>query len=382
MPASLHIMTSTSWGGLELYVTTLISTMARSGEHVAAYVSEGSKAEEALRANGVTVYTTKGAGHFSLPDVAAIRRIVRKDKFQIVHSHTRVDVWLGSLALMFDRKRRHINSVYMVVVPKKDPLHRLVYSRVDAIISSSRLTNLKIATHYPVKPERIHLIRYGRDISFYYRDAAVRQELRQRLCIGDDEVIFGMIGRIDEQKGIREFASSFTALTDAEKARTRYVIIGEPTILRTEGDKLIFEPKALEVSNWLKTFAAQKENEGRIILLDFQKDVLPYYTMIDVLVLASYAEMYSLSVIDAMCMCLPVIGTDSEGTPEQVQDGRTGFLVEPKSAKAIGCAVSKYLENPKLLSEHGEAAAEWAHREHAFEKTLDNIQTLYTSLLD
>jgi hypothetical protein len=75
MPASLHIMTSTSWGGLELYVTTLISTMARSGEHVAAYVSEGSKAEEALRANGVTVYTTKGAGHFSLPEKISDRAL-------------------------------------------------------------------------------------------------------------------------------------------------------------------------------------------------------------------------------------------------------------------------------------------------------------------
>ena len=81
MPGSLHIMTSTSWGGLELYVTTLITSMARSGKRVAAYVTEGSKAEAALRGNGITVHTTKGGGHFSLPDVAAIRRIVRKNKF-------------------------------------------------------------------------------------------------------------------------------------------------------------------------------------------------------------------------------------------------------------------------------------------------------------
>ncbi len=374
-------MTSTSCGGLELYVSTLIKEMASAGMPVSALVSKESRFAEGLIEAGVDVHFAHSEKKLDLRDIRMIRKIVRERNCSVVHSHTRNDVWRASLALIGDHERKHVHSVYMVVAPKRDILHRFIYGRVDAILSSSTYSNARIRECFPVPAGSVHLVRYGRHLGQYKRDEAVRSSMRQRFGVPDNALVFGMIGRTDVQKGVREFAESMSFLNTETRKRTHYFIIGEPTVTRVDADgNSVFEPQAIELQEWLREFAESGSIAGHLHVLPFQKDILPYYGMLDCLVLASYAEMYSLSVIDAMSMGLPVIGTDAEGTPEQVRDGVTGYLVPPRSASAIGIAIEKYAAAPELLKKHGSAGAAWVRSEHDFERTLASIERIYDSL--
>ncbi len=375
-------MTSTSCGGLELYVTTLIKEMASKGLPVSALVSRGSKFSEGLKEAGVDVHIAHSENKLDVRDIRMIRRLVRKNKIDLIHSHTRNDVWRASLALTGDRHRRHVHSLYMVVAPKHALLHRMIYGRVDAVVSSSTHTNRRIAECFPVEEEKIHLVRYGRHLAHYTRDASLSHSLRRSYGVPEDALVFGMIGRTDVQKGVREFAESYALLSPKTKRRAHYFIIGEPTVTRLDanGDP-VFEEQAASLQQWLAEFAHSADVAGHIHILPFQKDILPFYGMLDCLVLASYAEMYSLSVIDAMSMGLPVIGTDSEGTPEQVRDEVTGFLVSPRSAQAITRAVEKYATQPALLVKHGRAGKRWVLAEHDFSRTLTRLDRIYQSVI-
>jgi len=53
-----------------------------------------------------------------------------------------------------------------------------------------------------------------------------------------------------------------------------------------------------------------------------------------------------ISIIEALAYGLPVISTPHKGIPEQVIDGRNGFLVEPRSSEAIADALLRLLEDP------------------------------------
>jgi glycosyltransferase involved in cell wall biosynthesis len=100
----------------------------------------------------------------------------------------------------------------------------------------------------------------------------------------------------------------------------------------------------------------------------------------DVFILATYKETYSLAVLDAMGAGLPVIGTNSGGTPEQVTPER-GLLIEPKSAQSIADSIQYYVENISLVQQHGNAAKLWVTQEHNWPRTLEQLNKLYCNLI-
>lgn len=126
-------------------------------------------------------------------------------------------------------------------------------------------------------------------------------------------------------------------------------------------------------------FVQQEEVRGRIELIPFQKNVVPYLEAADAFALLTYKETYSLSILDAMNHGLPVMGTNAGGTPEQVKDGERGLLVGPKDAQAVAKAISFYAENPAQRAQHGQTAKIWVQSEHNWKQTISKLMEIYTT---
>jgi glycosyltransferase involved in cell wall biosynthesis len=58
-------------------------------------------------------------------------------------------------------------------------------------------------------------------------------------------------------------------------------------------------------------------------------------------------------VMEAMALGIPVIGTKIGGTVEQIEDGKTGFLVPPADPQAIAAAVAKLASAPERRRQMG-----------------------------
>jgi glycosyltransferase involved in cell wall biosynthesis len=59
--------------------------------------------------------------------------------------------------------------------------------------------------------------------------------------------------------------------------------------------------------------------------------------------------------LEAMACRKPVVGTCFGGTPEILEDGKTGFLVNPLNIEIMAGEISKLISNKKLASQFGEA---------------------------
>jgi glycosyltransferase involved in cell wall biosynthesis len=73
-------------------------------------------------------------------------------------------------------------------------------------------------------------------------------------------------------------------------------------------------------------------------------------------VLPSRHEPLGVALMEAMAMGAPVLATRAGGVPELIEDGRTGFLVEPDDAAALARRIREILDRPeqaRLAAEAG-----------------------------
>jgi glycosyltransferase involved in cell wall biosynthesis len=91
----------------------------------------------------------------------------------------------------------------------------------------------------------------------------------------------------------------------------------------------------------LESLARELGIENRVVFLGEVSDVRLVLAASDCKVLASEAETFSMAMLEAMAMELPVIATRVGGSAEAITEGRTGFLITPGSATEL---VSKLAE--------------------------------------
>jgi trehalose synthase len=76
----------------------------------------------------------------------------------------------------------------------------------------------------------------------------------------------------------------------------------------------------------------------------------------DVVVQKSLAEGFGLTVSEAMWKGRPVVASDVGGIRDQIEDGRTGFLVEATDLVAFADRVNRLLADPHDAERIGAAA--------------------------
>lgn len=308
---------------------------------------------------------------FSLSEVLRLSSFMKKNNLSTLYSHSRNDVFTGSLIKWLSGVR-HIHGIYMGTGPKKDIIHRFVYGRVDVLITSSEFSKRECENYLPVPPGAVKLIRYGRNLSVYIRSDETRQKIRKEMNTPDEKLVIAAMSRIDRGKGVDIFANSIQYLTPEEKERVEFWMMGEPTVKNIdENGNAEYEEQA-EIL-YSKLIKLSKEHSDLFKLIPFQKDYTSYLNGMDVFVLPTHNEMYSLSVIDAMLMGLPVIGTDAGGTTEQIGNNERGMLVTPGSSQSIAEAIRHLLNNPSEVKIKGENARNWALSQHDFTKTVAEV---------
>jgi len=94
----------------------------------------------------------------------------------------------------------------------------------------------------------------------------------------------------------------------------------------------------------------------RVRCLGHVDDMRSLYSSSDIVVLPSWREGLSRSLIEAAAMERPIITTDVPGCRDVVDHGLSGLLVPVRDARSIQLAIRLLLENPSLARSLGKAA--------------------------
>jgi len=101
----------------------------------------------------------------------------------------------------------------------------------------------------------------------------------------------------------------------------------------------------------------------------------------DIFVLPSLAEGISNTILEAMASSLPVVATDVGGNAELVEHGRTGFLVQQGDPAVLAAAIRRYIDDPALRREHGDAARRRCEALFSIDSMVNNYLEFYDNLL-
>ena len=106
------------------------------------------------------------------------------------------------------------------------------------------------------------------------------------------------------------------------------------------------------------------------------------YLKTDIVVLPSWREGLSKSLIEAASMCLPIITSDVPGCKEIIENNKSGILIPSKNKFLLKESIKKLIQNPKLGIQYGLKARERV--KDKFELSLINnaILEIYNQLLN
>ena len=158
---------------------------------------------------------------------------------------------------------------------------------------------------------------------------------RNDLSIPKSAFVFGSVGRLSTEKGHRFMVSAFHELcTEAPVGAQLYLII--------VGDGKEEQP--------LKQQATQLGIREQIHFAGFQGSCTEWMQMMDCLVQPSLTEGTPNTVLEALCLKLPVIASAVGGVPDLIVDGRNGLLVAPANVAQMTAAMKTMWLSPDLRS--------------------------------
>lgn len=103
-----------------------------------------------------------------------------------------------------------------------------------------------------------------------------------------------------------------------------------------------------------------------------------YFKQAETFVLPSFNEAFPLVNIEAMEYKLPIVSTNVGGIPDEVKDGDSGFVVEPKDTNALADAICKLIGDAQLRRKMGDKAyalfREYFTQEHFEESFVDALK--------
>ena len=183
----------------------------------------------------------------------------------------------------------------------------------------------------------------------------------QEYPVDDGKIRFLYIGRLLKDKGAEELFESAKAIK-AKYPKTEFQIVGN-----VEGD----------YQKQLDDLVA----DGTIRFLGSQSDVRPFIGAVECTIMPSYHEGMSNVNLESAANGRPVITTNVPGCKETVDDGKTGFLVEAKSAKslinAIDCFINLPYSQKVLMGQEGRKKVEREfNRQIVVDAYLDELKAI------
>lgn len=365
----LHVLDSLGIGGMERVVIDVANGLdAAIFEQTVCCVSRRGEAARFLREDVECIDLGKGANPDRLMPLK-IARLIREKQPAIIHTQS----WSGvdtAIARLMRRGARLIHSEHGRNLPyiyfeplKRKIARRCLYHLADAVFAISQEVRRYYCRETGFPFERMRVIPNGIDVRRI--DGADRRGVREELGIAAHDFVIGTVARIDGTKDTMTLARAFAKLYRSQRdPQLKLLVVGD-------GDKKV------EIEKYL----IEQDLKHAVVLTGVRHDVPRLLGAMNLFALPSLSEGMPITVLEAMCASLPVLATNVGALPELVEEGVTGFLIEPRDDEMLAARIADFYADRDLAHRFGVAGRHKVEREYRLDQMLQHYANLYLSVL-
>ncbi len=301
-----------------------------------------------------------------IPEIKALRSLIHNNKYDIIHINGSADHRHIMFACMGIKNRpklvftKHNDHSVSSLGNRLRALWGTDYS----IAVSDYVKSLMLDSPYRRKP--LTTIRHGIDTSYFSPVEQQEKNNLRRLLFGEyhnDLIIFGSSGGTDYDKGWLDLVAALSMLPSETKRKFRVLVAGS----------MPNKEKMAHVNNL--------NMQDYVVFPGLVDDVRPLLAACDIGFVLSYREALSYACREVMALGLPTLISNVGGLPENVSDGKDGWIVPARSPYAIVPLLKKIANEPELILSMGNSAREKAVTDFAIRPFVDNTFAVYESVM-
>lgn len=363
----LHLTTHLDIGGISSYISTAGTAMMKKGYEISV-LSSGGNLESEFQQRHFKLFTLPIRAKSELSPklwlaLQKIIRLVKKEKFDLIHAHTRVTQMLAAFVSRFTGVP-YVTTAHGFYKPRLG--RRLFGCWGKRVITISPLVAEELEKSHRVPKEKIRIIYNAVDVPETQR--RIREQdadvLRKDLGIRPDTFVIGSISRLVRDKGHEYLVEAVGKL--AKKQNNLFLlIVGDGR----EKDRL-------------KKLIRRSGLGERARLMHPVPDVSGVLSVLDVFVHpATYREGFGLAMLEAMVAKVPVVATNIWAINSIIRHRVNGFLVEPKNSDQIANTLGFILENPEAAGSIARNGCEMASQLYSVDRLVSELETVYREVL-
>lgn len=345
--------------------------------------SEGSSLDDVSRNEGIrTIPVNMTRTITPLKDLKALYqlyRVLKREKPQIVHTHTPKAGTLGMIAAKLAGVPHRLHTIAGLPLLEAtgfkrkllNAVEKLTYSCATLVLPNSFAMQDIVINEKFCKKEKLKVIGNGSsngiDTEHYDKTQVLTEKIdsiKKELNIDISDTVFLFIGRVVKDKGINELVNAFDNVNKVHP-NTKLLIVGA-----RENNLDPIEETTLSII---------KSNDN-ILETGNVMDIRPFVAVSDIFTFPSYREGFPNVVLQASCMEMPCIVSNINGCNEIITNNLNGLIIPPKNSIKLEEAMLYLMNDPKIAEELASNARPNIIEKYKREIVWNELLKLYNNL--
>ncbi|MBK7995649.1 MAG: glycosyltransferase family 4 protein [Blastocatellia bacterium] len=367
----LQISSAQEFGGAERHVVDLSIELASRGHEIHLAVRPFSPLPSQVKDFGINCHTLALRGAIDLISAYKLANLIQKLKIDVVHTHYARDYPLTAIAVHLSQKLgvkpKFFLTRHHYLPVKANWAYSHLLSNVDTVIAVStsvrdtwaKFFNLKFYTSNNSYPKLAVIPNWINREKFIISDT--QEESRQKLGISSNLPVVGIVNQLTQAKGQHLLLEAVTKL----KAPCFVVFAGNE------------HNKEKPYTKYLEDLAKKFNLTEQVKFLGHVKDLASLYNALDIVVIPSENEAFSIVCLESMICHRPVIVANVGGLAELVKDSKTGLVFPVGSSDLLAEKLNLLINDKNLAKTLAQNAYSFVEEKFLMKKVISQIEQLY-----
>ncbi|HWN99745.1 MAG TPA: glycosyltransferase family 4 protein [Blastocatellia bacterium] len=362
----LQVCSADGIGGGEVHVADLVRALASRGHAIHLAVRPESPLREPLAGLIASWHEMPLRNSLDVQSARAMSALIKRHDIDIVHAHVGRDYLVAALACRQAPTARLVLTRHHYLPLNRSAIYRWMLKDVAAVIAVSDSVRASVLERLQLPLDRVRTIPNWIDPARFQSED--RDDARAMFRLRGN-VIVACIGRLNASKGQEDFVRAAARVIQM-RPDVKFLLVGDE-----KEDERPFTAQLTKIA----------ESSGlseRLKFVGHVQDIPALLAAVDVVVIPSWDEGFSLVAIEALAARRAVLASNAGGISGIISDNQNGLLFAPRDVHALTDKLLWLVSDAPLRERLAVQGQRDVYLRFGREQVIDQIEALYFEVVE